>query len=770
MQQSVSRCFRAMETIHVSLDALPDLLQQQHRELLQRPDAQDHMLRGVLFKRPSSCRSPPTPQILLRNSPRPVSSRKVRSSLPGELKPAVGRLHGPDLAESKRKEPSIKAFVKGLSDEACEMFLQHSAQRMGEDKAVAVVAPQLAKIKDWLVLSKGPKEQSIFSMDFMLTELPAHRPQSALSQISHRSQDGWHENGIHSESVGLLARRHSQAFGYRGARTEDTLTVVEEAVQQATAEAEAEVAEADKEKALAEAAKEAALAKEFCRFGVCQWYDLALPRNVEKELEAELEALKANMEREIQERATKIQELREAAEGDDGTAMAALLAHAKEEAKRAADEKIKEKERALKAAQEAAESQAAAFLERQEAALRAAELLAQREADAREAKRKAEEEAAALRAQRRASDVKIEEAAKSMAAAEAAKMAALREREEALEMKAILERRQQEEEEARQAAEARQAQAEAQRVAAEAAEKALEELDSQGEGLSAEEREALQAKAAEDRPRGGADPDSTSAKALEEEEAEKAAQEAQALAAFAQQRALEAEKQMNEATVTAHFQVLAKLSRVQAAYASLEDRLRLQEEVTAYAEKRAKEAEEREEQLCLLVSAKALARQVRQRDRMAQTLLACEQDGEEQWRLAVDGEPAHLQCLPEVAAPWTYEGNDATNNANIAAIPANQPRAGEIDVQLRLAGEALQSGNTFIRDSVIDTAATEVLALVAIELAASGHHRLSSNETINKPLEKSVVAWATLATFAGMAERLQNLIFGACTAWIPTPS
>lgn len=40
-----------METIHESLDALPDLLQQQHRELLQRLDAQDHMLREVLSKR-----------------------------------------------------------------------------------------------------------------------------------------------------------------------------------------------------------------------------------------------------------------------------------------------------------------------------------------------------------------------------------------------------------------------------------------------------------------------------------------------------------------------------------------------------------------------------------------------------------------------------------------------------------------------------------------------------------------------------------------------
>jgi len=42
-------------------------------------------------------------------------------------------------------EPSIKAFVKGLSDEACDFFPQHTAQRLGEDKAVAVVAPQLAK-------------------------------------------------------------------------------------------------------------------------------------------------------------------------------------------------------------------------------------------------------------------------------------------------------------------------------------------------------------------------------------------------------------------------------------------------------------------------------------------------------------------------------------------------------------------------------------------------------------------------------------------------
>lgn len=526
-------------------------------------------------------------------------------------------------------EQSIKAFVKGLSDEACVLFVQHTSLRIGEDKAVSIVAPQLQKIKesrqsivrhhetvqtefscvsDELVLSKKPKEE--FFSDFLLTELHDHsRPHSTLS---HRSQqDGVHMPGVHSEAAGPLTRRKSQAFGYRGARTEEDLTVVvDEAHQQAREEAEAEAVEADKERNLAEAAKEAAETKE-------------------KELAAELEALKANIEKEIQERTSKIQMVREGDTGEDSTAMAALLAHAKEEAQRAADEKIKEKERALRAAQEAAESQANAFLERQEAAQRAAELLAQREEDARKAKKKAEEEAAAARAHRRASEVREEEAAKSMAAAEAAKMAAMREREEALEMKALFERRTAEEEEAKAAAVQREQEAaEAAQRAAEAAQAAVEELE-KNEGLSAEEREALQAKAAEEQ--------------AAKEAAENAAAEAKALAAFAEQRAMEAEKQMNEATVTAHFQVLAKLSRVQAAYSMLEERLKLQEEVTKSAEKRAKEAEDREQKLCLLVSAKALARQVRQRDHMAQTLLACEQDDEEHWRLAVDGHPPELQ-------------------------------------------------------------------------------------------------------------------------------
>lgn len=526
-------------------------------------------------------------------------------------------------------EQSIKAFVKGLSDEACVLFVQHTSSRIGEDKAVSIVAPQLQKIKesrqsivrhhetvqtefscvsDELMLSKKPKEE-LFS-DFLLTELHDHsRPQST---VSHRSQqDGLHTTGVHSEAAGTFTRRKSQAFGYRGARTEEDLTVVvDEAHQQAREEAEAEAVEADKERNLAEAAKEAAETKE-------------------KELAAELEALKANIEKEIQERTDKIQMVREGDEGEDTTAMAALLAHAKEEAQRAADEKIKEKERALKAAQEAAESQANAFLERQEAAQRAALLLAQREEDARQAKKKAEEEAAAARAHRRASQVMEEEAAKSMAAAEAAKMAAMREREEALEMKALFERRTAEEEEAKAAAVQREQEAaEAAQRAAEAAQAAVEELE-KNEELSSEEREALQAKAAEEH--------------AAKEAAEKAAAEAKALAAFAEQRAMEAEKQMNEATVTAHFQVLAKLSRVQAAYSMLEERLKLQEEVTKSAEKRAKEAEDREQKLCLLVSAKALARQVRQRDHMAQTLLACEQDDDEHWRLAVDGHPPELQ-------------------------------------------------------------------------------------------------------------------------------
>lgn len=45
------------------------------------------------------------------------------------------------------QEPSIRAFVKGLSEDACELFLPHVAGRLGGERAAQVVAPELLRMR-----------------------------------------------------------------------------------------------------------------------------------------------------------------------------------------------------------------------------------------------------------------------------------------------------------------------------------------------------------------------------------------------------------------------------------------------------------------------------------------------------------------------------------------------------------------------------------------------------------------------------------------------
>ncbi|CAE7452612.1 unnamed protein product [Symbiodinium sp. CCMP2456] len=212
-----------------------------------------------------------------------------------------------------------------------------------------------------------------------------------------------------------------------------------------------------------------------------------------------------------------------------------------------------------------------------------------------------------------------------MAQAQAVAAAAQKEREAVEKAKAAWEARMADEAEALKAAEKARddalAAAACAEVAFEAAAGAVVEVASTQ--MTEEEREALQEKAAKER----------AAKEQAEAAVKKAAEALQA----AKQRAEEAENQSREAAISAQFKALGKLSRVQAAYATLEERLKIQEEATVQASKREEEAAKREEQLATLVAAKALAKEVNRRNRAAQTLLAIEQEtGSEKWRLALD--------------------------------------------------------------------------------------------------------------------------------------
>eukprot|EP00439_Symbiodinium_sp_Y106_P071148 s1123_g12.t1 len=243
-------------------------------------------------------------------------------------------------------------------------------------------------------------------------------------------------------------------------------------------------------------------------------------------------------------------------------------------------------------------------------------------AEAQAARERAEQQASV---QLKASTVANEEAARTMAQAQAVAAAAQKEREAVEKAKAAWEARMADEAEALKAAEKARddalAAAACAEVAFEAAAGAV--VDVASSQMTEEERQALQERTAKERE----------AKEQAEAAVKKAAEALQA----AKQRAEEAENQSREAAISAQFKALGKLSRVQAAYATLEERLKIQEEATAQASKREEEAVKREEKLATLVAAKALAKEVNRRNRAAQTLLAIEQEtGSEKWRLALD--------------------------------------------------------------------------------------------------------------------------------------
>lgn len=112
-----------------------------------------------------------------------------------------------------------------------------------------------------------------------------------------------------------------------------------------------------------------------------------------------------------------------------------------------------------------------------------------------------------------------------------------------------------------------------------------------------------------------------------------------------------------------------------------------------------------------------------------------------------------------IAALQAAGFTDAGNTNAIALNPAGGARPGGLDIQLRLAPAALQQVNEMIRAATLETAATEVMALVGLELASSGHHRLSTNEVVNRLLAKSVVDWPRMATVGGVTvDQLQSIV------------
>ena len=90
---------------------------------------------------------------------------------------------------------------------------------------------------------------------------------------------------------------------------------------------------------------------------------------------------------------------------------------------------------------------------------------------------------------------------------------------------------------------------------------------------------------------------------------------------------------------------------------------------------------------------------------------------------------------------------NAAGTGNPAVEPAGGDHAGKIIIRMAPDAATLESINTFVRESTLDTLSTEAMALIALELAASGHHRLATNDSINKLIEKSVTNWAPVAAF-----------------------
>ncbi|CAE7353866.1 unnamed protein product [Symbiodinium natans] len=513
-------------------------------------------------------------------------------------------------------EPSVKAFVKGLCDEANEQFLVQTAHRAGQDKALALVAPdKVQKEAPRAVQRHNEMVQTAFSCvseELILTR--KEQIEEAFDPTGSWMVTQWQTD---SSPVEQDKEKHTEATeqALEAARQAEQEMDAFEAATRAEQEAAAAIAAAmaEKQEAL-EKAEESAAAAESARAEV-------------QKREEEMRLFKEQMEKELQEAAARARAEAQAAHtgpegGQDEELLAQAVARAQAEAAAAAEAAMKEKEAALLEAQRKAEEEAAAAIAREQAAAEAAAEIKAREAEAQAARERAEQQASL---QRKASTVAAEEAARAMAQAQAVASAAQKEREAVEKAKAAWEARQAEEAEALKAAEQARdealAAAACAQVAFETAAGAVTDVASSH--MTEEERQALQEKAEKERQA--------------KEQAEQAVQKAAEALKAAKQRADEAEHQSREAAISAQFKALGKLSRVQAAYATLEERLRIQEEATEQALKREHEAAEREEKLAYLVAAKALAKEVFHHHRAAQTLLAIEQgDSPEKWRMALD--------------------------------------------------------------------------------------------------------------------------------------
>jgi len=517
-------------------------------------------------------------------------------------------------------EPSVKAFVKGLCDEANELFLLQTAHRIGQAQALALVAPdKVQKEAPRAIQRHHETVQTEFSCvsEELILEISRKAREEDLMQQAFDPTGSWMVTQWGAAADAPPAEQEKPGQTERDAteavrQAEQELEALE-AAKRAEQEAAAAIAMAlaEKQEALEQAQASAAAAD-------------AAREEVQKR-EEEMRLFKEQMEQELQEAAARARAEAQAesgSEGQDEELLAQRIARAQEQAAAAAEAAMKEKEAALLAAQQKAEQEAATASAREQAAADAAAGIMAKEAEAQAARERAEQQASV---QLKASTVANEEAARTMAQAQAVAAAAQKEREAVEKAKAAWEARMADEAEALKAAEKARddalAAAACAEVAFEAAAGAV--VDVASSQMTEEERQALQERTAKERE----------AKEQAEAAVKKAAEALQA----AKQRAEEAENQSREAAISAQFKALGKLSRVQAAYATLEERLKIQEEATAQASKREEEAVKREEKLATLVAAKALAKEVNRRNRAAQTLLAIEQEtGSEKWRLALD--------------------------------------------------------------------------------------------------------------------------------------
>lgn len=76
--------------------------------------------------------------------------------------------------------------------------------------------------------------------------------------------------------------------------------------------------------------------------------------------------------------------------------------------------------------------------------------------------------------------------------------------------------------------------------------------------------------------------------------------------------------------------------------------------------------------------------------------------------------------------------------------------------------------NALISSMALETAASEAMGLVSLELSQSGHHRIS-NDAINRLLGNPLLDWQSIcaAVAPGTVDQVQNLIsHRLCTLWL----